>query len=75
MLLRGSNELTNKSDFSRIGLPLLQSNLTSECNAKCNCQQEFYVPSCGTDGLTYFSPCHAACNIEKTSNLTTDKVS
>ncbi|CAH1251560.1 SLCO4C1 [Branchiostoma lanceolatum] len=44
------------------------SNLTDSCNANCNCQGEFLKLTCGADSLQYFSPCHAGCSGE----LTTD---
>lgn len=37
------------------------SNLTSSCNAECHCSSMSYEPVCGTDGLIYFTPCHAGC--------------
>ncbi|KAM4842644.1 solute carrier organic anion transporter family member 4A1 [Thomomys bottae] len=36
-------------------------NLTSGCNDACGCQPEHYSPVCGSDGLLYYSPCHAGC--------------
>ncbi|XP_038052043.1 solute carrier organic anion transporter family member 5A1-like [Patiria miniata] len=36
-------------------------NLTSSCNAPCSCQEWDYYPVCGSNGLTYFSACHAGC--------------
>ncbi|XP_022102752.1 solute carrier organic anion transporter family member 5A1-like [Acanthaster planci] len=36
-------------------------NLTSSCNALCKCQEWDYNPICGSNGLTYFSACHAGC--------------
>ncbi|ESO98163.1 hypothetical protein LOTGIDRAFT_239068 [Lottia gigantea] len=35
--------------------------LTSECNKDCHCTTNIYNPVCDTDGLLYFSPCHAGC--------------
>uniref|UniRef100_H2YEL7 Solute carrier organic anion transporter family member n=1 Tax=Ciona savignyi TaxID=51511 RepID=H2YEL7_CIOSA len=36
--------------------------IMSTCNANCSCQEEFYIPVCGTDGINYFSACAAGCN-------------
>ena len=35
--------------------------LSALCNEKCVCPIEGMNPVCGTDQLTYFSPCHAGC--------------
>ncbi|KAM5330367.1 solute carrier organic anion transporter family member 4C1 isoform 1-T1 [Glossophaga mutica] len=36
-------------------------NLTTPCNANCNCMRSRYYPVCGRDGVQYFSPCFAGC--------------
>ncbi|XP_054445998.1 solute carrier organic anion transporter family member 4C1 [Pteronotus mesoamericanus] len=36
-------------------------NLTTLCNANCNCMRSHYYPVCGRDGIQYFSPCFAGC--------------
>ena len=35
--------------------------LTSQCNSACACDDELYDPVCGSNGVTYFSSCHAGC--------------
>ncbi|XP_038064643.1 solute carrier organic anion transporter family member 3A1-like [Patiria miniata] len=36
--------------------------LESACNTDCLCPVDTaYAPQCGSDGVTYFSPCHAGC--------------
>ncbi|XP_037357557.1 solute carrier organic anion transporter family member 4A1 [Talpa occidentalis] len=42
-------------------LPSGHPELTAACNAACRCPPELYSPVCGSDGLTYYSPCHAGC--------------
>ncbi|XP_070558468.1 solute carrier organic anion transporter family member 2A1-like [Ptychodera flava] len=44
------------------GIALSNQDLISTCNANCECSTEHYQPVCGTDKMTYFSPCHAGCS-------------
>lgn len=38
-----------------------QINLISPCNDPCACDGSQFNPVCGSDGIDYFSPCHAGC--------------
>jgi sodium-independent organic anion transporter len=40
------------------------TNITSACNGACTCDRDFYNPVCGSDGLNYFNPCVAGCNVQ-----------
>lgn len=41
----------------------MSSNITSECNTNCHCDEVAYSPVCSVkSGTTFYSPCHAACN-------------
>ncbi|BFZ21242.1 hypothetical protein BsWGS_24281 [Bradybaena similaris] len=33
----------------------------SPCLQDCHCDEQKYFPICGSDGISYFSPCHAGC--------------
>ncbi|XP_040358198.1 solute carrier organic anion transporter family member 4A1-like [Ixodes scapularis] len=44
---------------------LTAKDLEEPCNAHCNCSDALYDPVCGTDNLTYHSPCVAGCSTVK----------
>ncbi|XP_072018409.1 solute carrier organic anion transporter family member 4A1-like [Amphiura filiformis] len=41
-----------------------QFNLTASCNSLCKCE-DAYDPVCGSDGIMYYSACHAGCTVEQ----------
>ncbi|XP_058989012.1 solute carrier organic anion transporter family member 4A1 isoform X1 [Mustela lutreola] len=49
------------ADYNGRPLPKGHLELTAACNAPCACRPEHYSPVCGSNGLTYYSPCHAGC--------------
>lgn len=38
-------------------------NLTGQCNTNCGCMANQFDPVCSVNGITYFSPCHAGCQV------------
>ncbi|KAL9961463.1 hypothetical protein ACROYT_G030405 [Oculina patagonica] len=40
-------------------------NITSSCNAMCNCDVKYFAPVCSKqDQLTFYSPCYAGCTAD-----------
>ncbi|XP_017736694.1 PREDICTED: solute carrier organic anion transporter family member 4A1 isoform X3 [Rhinopithecus bieti] len=75
-----SHREASNPDFGKTirDLPLLlpegHVNLTAPCNTACGCQPEHYSPVCGSDGLMYFSLCHAGCPAATEMNVDGQKV-
>ncbi|CAE1324228.1 SLCO4A [Acanthosepion pharaonis] len=42
-------------------LPLADNPVDATCNNLCHCNEEYFNPVCGSDGIQYFSSCHAGC--------------
>ncbi|MBN3310729.1 SO4C1 protein, partial [Amia calva] len=45
-------------DYNRTGTA---TNLIAPCNAQCGCDNTYYNPVCGDDGIQYLSACNAGC--------------
>ncbi|XP_067682041.1 solute carrier organic anion transporter family member 4C1-like [Haliotis asinina] len=54
-------------DIQMIGLDLPYpgdsdvSGFLASCQGQCQCEGQAFSPVCSSDGLVYFSPCHAGC--------------
>ena len=46
----------------------MKVNLTATCNSDCLCDNIEYNAICGSDGITYYSPCHAGCQTSHFDN-------
>lgn len=46
-----------------MGTPILNAT----CNSHCACSSS-YDPVCGSDGIMYFSACHAGCDVGTLEN-------
>ena len=57
------------NNFSTLPCSTTLTGLMASCNEKCGCADTMqYRPVCGTDSLTYFSPCHAGCRSGAVNN-------
>ncbi len=37
------------------------TNILDSCNYHCGCEENVFKPVCGSDDISYISPCHAGC--------------
>lgn len=47
---------------------MFENRFTPPCNFTCECDFDKFAPICGSDGLTYFSSCHAGCKVASVVN-------
>ncbi|XP_075240906.1 solute carrier organic anion transporter family member 4A1-like isoform X2 [Convolutriloba macropyga] len=60
--LAGLNADYNNSTSDAIsGRSSNEVSFDSACNSGCSCDYVYFDPVCGSNDLTYFSPCHAGC--------------
>ncbi|XP_006816355.1 solute carrier organic anion transporter family member 5A1-like [Saccoglossus kowalevskii] len=60
--LFGCSAVTNNKGYAyRIDIKIDDQSWTLACIASCHCQSDLYQPVCGSDDVTYKSPCHAGC--------------
>ena len=60
-----NHKIVSSASFRPIPLP---------CASNCSCDSQTFNPVCGSDGVNYFTPCHAGCITETVSNVTNKKV-
>lgn len=41
------------------------TSISHACNSICGCVEELYLPVCGVNDVTFFSPCHAGCFVQR----------
>jgi len=52
-------------EFAGFNTPYPEANkieFASNCYSNCSCQDKTFEPICGSDRITYYSPCHAGCD-------------
>nr|XP_029506187.1 solute carrier organic anion transporter family member 4A1-like [Oncorhynchus nerka] len=65
--------LSSVSSLSIFLSSWLGDNLMVGCNADCHCLRELYNPVCGSDGVMYYSPCHAGCSTVNHTEVSTGR--
>ncbi|XP_071114005.1 solute carrier organic anion transporter family member 4A1-like [Haliotis cracherodii] len=54
---------------NNMAIGFLGKRLDNTCNSNCACTEDDYHPVCGRDGLMYFSPCYAGCQVSETGDV------
>ncbi|XP_071480109.1 solute carrier organic anion transporter family member 5A1-like, partial [Diadema antillarum] len=51
--------------------PAFEISVSNACNTECSCDTSTFQPVCGSNGVTYITPCHAGClNVDLSVNET-----